>query len=213
MVGALVLAGGSSKRFGGKKSLEPPGSKPLLLRVVERALAFAGEVVVVVTNDDKPDDYRRILPPDIEITRDVVAGGGPMVGIFTGTRRMRSEYTAVLPCDSPFVDKDVFGLLLDKASKADASIPRWPNGYIEPLHAVYKVSSALRAAESAVGEGKLSIRDMIAKLGKVVYVSTDEIRKFDPELLTFFNINSRKDVKRADEILRGRAVPARRQSR
>jgi molybdopterin-guanine dinucleotide biosynthesis protein A len=93
--------------------------------------------------------------------------------------------------------------LFDRARGADAAIPRWPNDYIEPLHAVYKVSSAISAAECATSEVRLDIRAMISMLGKVVYVSTDDIKKFDSELLTFFNINNRKDLDAAAEMLRG----------
>lgn len=96
--------------------------------------------------------------------------------------------------------------MFDRARGADAAIPQWPNGYIEPLHAVYKVSPALSAAEKAMGEGRLTIRAMIAGLGKVVYVGTDELRRFDPELSTFFNINSQKDLRTAVKMLRTLAI-------
>lgn len=200
--GALILAGGRSRRIGRSKALMKLGGKSLLLHMIERLRGFVREIVVVIGKDDELGTYRHIPTSEVTITRDAVAGRGPLAGILTGMGEMRSEYTAVLPCDSPFILKDVLKFLFDRARGADAAIPRWPNGYIEPLHAVYKVSSALSAAENAMGEGRLAIRNMIEGLGKVVYVGTDEIRRFDPKLSTFFNINSQEDVRAAVKVLR-----------
>ena len=89
----------------------------------------------------------------------------------------------------------------------NAVIPRWPNGYIEPLQAVYRTDKALKASEEAVENGRMDMRSMIRGLRRVRYVSTIVIREIDPELDTFMNINSRFDLRRAELILkrRGRA--------
>jgi len=41
---------------------------------------------------------------------------------------------------------------------------------------------------------------MIKRLDKVVYVSTDELKRFDQELITFFNINNQEDLKAAKKL-------------
>ena len=92
--------------------------------------------------------------------------------------------------------------LLEVCLNRTASIPRWPNGYIEPLHAAYHVKSAEEAAEEALKEGKLNMRSMIEKLGMVRYISTLVIKQLDPELLTFFNVNTPLDLKKAERILK-----------
>lgn len=206
MFGILILAGGAGNRFGGMKALAKLGSKSMLSHVVEGVLGSADEVVVAIGRDHKPDEYRRVIPPGVTVTNDEVAGGGPLAGILAGMLALRSEYAAVLPCDSPFIKKEVLMFLFDRARRADAAIPRWPNGYIEPLHAVYRVPSALSAAREAIGKGRLTIRAMIARLGKVIYVSTDEIRKIDPELSTFFNINTQEEMRAAAKMLETRAI-------
>ena len=83
-------------------------------------------------------------------------------------------------------------------------IPRWPNGYIEPLHAVYQTELALKAAKNAVIEGKLKVRALIEKLQGVRYVSTMIIQKLDPELLTFFNINTPLELIKAISLVKRR---------
>ena len=176
------------------------GDKSLLLHVIENFLGPDYEVKVIIGNNDELEKYSALLPSSIVLLKDYVEDKGPLVGILTGMQHMRSKYTLVLPCDSPFIKKEALGYLLSMAQGSDAVIPRWPNGYLEPLHAVYKVSSAIPAAESALRRGKLFIVDMIKQLDKVVYADTDKIKRFDQDLVTFFNINSREEFKKAEEL-------------
>ncbi|MDH5459844.1 MAG: hypothetical protein OEW71_02260, partial [Candidatus Bathyarchaeota archaeon] len=83
-----------------------------------------------------------------------------------------------------------------------AVIPRWPNGYIEPLQAVYCTKPALEAAKNALSEGKLDIRSMVEKLRGIRYVSTLVLQQLDPTLRTFFNVNTPLDLKKAEFTLR-----------
>ena len=55
---------------------------------------------------------------------------------------------------------------------------------------------------STVGAGRLESIEVIDRLARVVYLSVeDEIRRIDPSLLTFFNVNAREDMKRAERML------------
>jgi len=200
MQGALILAGGKSKRIKGNKALIKLGDKPLLLHVIEKVLGLNHETVVVIGKNDEQDKYTNILPSKVTILKDTVGGKGPLVGILTGMQKMRSEYTVILPCDSPFIKREVIEYLFERAQEADAAIPRWPNGNIEPLHAVYKTPTSIPAAETALRKDELLIVDMIKRLDKVVYVNTNELKKFDQELITFFNINDQEDLKTAKKL-------------
>jgi molybdopterin-guanine dinucleotide biosynthesis protein A len=204
MLGALILAGGEGKRFRKNKALIKLNDKPLLLYVVEKALELTREVVVVIGKNDRLDRYTALLPAAVTVVRDVVEGRGPLAGIYTGMQKMFSEFTTVLPCDSPFIKIEIFNYLFNKAKNVDAAIPRWPTGYIEPLHAVYRTSPAFSAAETALKNEELRILAMIKRLDKVVYVDVNEIRKFDYDLLTFFNINNQEDLKVAEMMMRGK---------
>jgi molybdopterin-guanine dinucleotide biosynthesis protein A len=103
----------------------------------------------------------------------------------------------LLPFDTPFISRKVISLLFELCLNRAAVIPRWPNGHIEPLHAVYRTAPALEAAKAAVAEKKLKVRAMIEKLSGVRYVSTLVIQQLDPELRTFFNVNTPADLKNA----------------
>ncbi|MEM3755142.1 MAG: molybdenum cofactor guanylyltransferase, partial [Candidatus Bathyarchaeia archaeon] len=158
------------------------------------------KVVLVVGTKDKINNFLRILPNPIIITKDDLEGYGPLAGILSGLKMINSAYTAILPCDSPFIRTEVIDFLFNNVKPYDAIIPRWANGYIEPLHAVYKVKPALKAVKEAISKKELYIVDMIKRLKKVRYISIDELKLYDNELLTFFNINTRNDFEKAKKI-------------
>lgn len=201
MIGAVILAGGAGNRIGGDKPLIDFKGKKLIHYVIEAASSVSDEIIVVV-DEDEEKKFKTIVPEDVEVIVDQISGGGPLIGLYSGLRQIRSEYAVALPCDSPFLNLEVLRFLLCKARGVDAVIPQWPNGYIEPLHSIYKVSAALKCSEEALGEGKSRIHDMIDRLEKTIFVSIESIRKFDPELLTFFNINSLEDLEKAETIIK-----------
>lgn len=198
----MVVAGGFSRRFGQDKGLVRLAGKPLIVHVLDRVSRVVDEVVVVVSSASQKDALADLL---IEGAKVVMENGelhGPLVGALTGFKTVQGEYSLLLPCDTPFVSSDVASFLLDLCAGRSAVIPRWPNGYIEPLQAVYHTKSALAAGRKALNEGKLDLRSMIAFLGRVRYVSTMVLQQLDPNLLTFFNINTVGDLRRAESMLR-----------
>lgn len=200
MWGALILAGGESRRMKENKALIKLGGKPLLRHITEKVRGLTQETVVVIGKNDDLADYKSFLPPSVTILRDIVKGMGPLAGILTGMQTMRSEYAVVLPCDSPFIKLEVLAYLFKMAQGSDAAIPRWPNGKIEPLHAVYRVSAAISAARAALERQELLILDMIKRLGRVIYMDTEKIREIDEEFMTFFNINTPEDLMVAEKL-------------
>jgi molybdopterin-guanine dinucleotide biosynthesis protein A len=67
--------------------------------------------------------------------------------------------------------------------------------YLEPLHAVY-TKACLRPMEGLLEKDSLKISDLL-DLVSVRYVEKDEIERFDPGHLSFFNINTGADLDRA----------------
>ena len=197
---AVILAGGRGIRIGRNiKALLRMGNKTLIQIVLENIQPLVDQTIVVIGKDSSEETFRKILPRSVELLRDEGNGEGALVGLLTGFRKAKSEYSLALPCDSPFTSAKVIELLFTEAQNMDAAIPLWPNGFIEPLHAVYKTKNAREGSESALKKGD-RIRDMIKLLRRVRYIPTEDIRKIDPELLTFYNINSHSDFEQATTI-------------
>ncbi|MDH5460943.1 MAG: molybdenum cofactor guanylyltransferase [Candidatus Bathyarchaeota archaeon] len=201
---AVILAGGFSQRFGQNKGLIELSGKPLVLHVLDKALHIVDEVVVVVSSDAQRRAFSCALHDEVDVTVDKYEKQSPLVGALTGFERVRGKHSLLLPCDTPFISNRVLSLLLDLCINRNAAIPRWPNEYIEPFQAAYRTQSALRAAETALEEKKLDMQSMILHMTRVRYISTLVLRQMDPKLLTFFNINTPEDLKRAESILKRR---------
>ena len=194
---AIVLAGGSSSRFGEDKGIIKLSSKPLLRRVVDSVRPVVDETVVVTSSRERAAKYAEIVSADVKFALDEHESKGPLIGALTGFGVATGEYALLVPFDTPFVSREVVTLLFELCEGKAATIPRWPNGQIEPLHAVYRTKLALEAAKSAADEGRLDMRGMIERMHGVRFVSTLVIEQLDPELKTFFNVNTPLDLKKA----------------
>jgi molybdopterin-guanine dinucleotide biosynthesis protein A len=169
---------------------------------VNNIRSIVGEIVVVIGFRDNPEKYEIFLPLEVNTFKDQVFGKGPLMGILSGMRKMNSKYALISTCDSPFSKRELINYLITRAKGVDAVIPVWPNGNSEPLHAIYRISSAMPAAESAVNNDELLVLDMVKRLDKVVYVGTETLKEFDQDLVTFFNINDSGDMIIAEKLYR-----------
>jgi molybdopterin-guanine dinucleotide biosynthesis protein A len=202
MLGAIVLAGGPSSRLGKNKALIELNGKPLLRHVVDQCISIDAKVVVVIGREDTLEVYTRILPQNVELARDISGHKNPVNGIASGVGHLNTAYTLVLPCDTPFVRSNVLKFLFEKAQGYDAVVPLWPNGHIEPLHAIYKLEPTRCALQGVFGDENPRVSNLIERLERVRYIDTEEIKELDPLLASFMNINSLHELKLAEEILR-----------
>jgi len=199
---AVILAGGFSRRFGKNKGLIDLAGKPLILHVVDRISSLVDETVAVIGSRVQKEELETLLDNKANVVVDKHEAQGPLVGALTGFESAKGECSLLLPCDTPFISKKITQFLLDVCIDRGAAIPRWPSGYIEPLQAVYHTKLALTAAKKALEQGELDLRAMIKRLMGVRYVSTVVLREMDPKLLTFFNVNTPMDLKRAESLLK-----------
>jgi len=198
---AIILAGGFSKRFGRDKGLVKLKGKPLIMYLLEKVANVVDKKVIVVGSESQKDVFSPLFEPVADVVVDKYDGNGPLVGALTGFETVQSEYSLLLPCDTPFLSSEIAVLLLDCCIRRDAVIPRWPNGWIEPLQATYRTKSAITATKKALEQGKMDMRSMISYLRGIRYISTIVLQKLDPELLTFLNINTLADLKKAESML------------
>ena len=201
---AIVLAGGFSSRFGQDKAVLKFNNKPLIRHVVDNVRPIVDEVIVVTNNQERADKYAKLVGPNVKFAFDIEDAMGPLVGALTGFEAAQGKYSSLLAADLPLVSCDVVDLLFELCHGRSAVIPRWSNQQIEPLHAVYHTQTALEAAKIAVEEGNFNVRAMIENMGSVRYVSMLVFQQMDPDLKTFFNINTPLDLKKAEILLKPR---------
>jgi molybdopterin-guanine dinucleotide biosynthesis protein A len=192
MRSAVILAGGVGSRLGKEKSLIEFGGRPLIQWSVEK-LALLVEDVVVVARGPEQAGLLEDLIPDASIACDSVSGYGPVAGLAAGMELARNEYVLAIGCDLPFLNADVVNILFEQARGWDAAVPMRENGMIEPLHSVYKRDALHSACQNAIEHGERKIRAPLSML-RVKCVAVELLKNPDPELLTFFNLNTREDL-------------------
>jgi molybdopterin-guanine dinucleotide biosynthesis protein A len=196
MRSGIILAGGRSTRFGGgEKSLRAVDGKPMICRVRESLLPVVDELIVSVRDERQRDLVLPFLGEgDYTFAFDLLHDIGPLAGVLESLKVARGEYVFIAACDMPFINSRAIAFLFEKARGHDAAVPIAPNGFLEPLHAVYRREPMIRAVEESIGEGEQRIAAPLRHLKDVVYVPYGEIRAVDPELQTFRNINRAEDM-------------------
>ncbi len=193
----IVLAGGKGARLGRYKALETINNESLVQRVVSSLSFFNSDIIVVIGSRQHLPQFTSY--PKLRIVTDAYAGKGPLVGIYTGLLASASRYNLVVACDMPFLNLDLLGYMLKISDGFDMVIPRVGSLW-EPLHAVYS-KSCLSAIEQLLEEGNYKI-DRLLSLVKVRYLEAGEIDRFDPERLSFFNINTKADLETARRLVK-----------
>jgi len=199
---AIILAGGFSRRFGQDKGLLQLANKPLVKHVLDAVDTIVDEKMLVVSSKIQAETYAKVVSSNVNVLVDVKEMYSPLVGAVTGFEKAGGTYSLLLPCDTPFISREVITLLFELCINKNAVIPRWPNGYIEPLQVVYCTKHALEAARKALSEGELNMWSMVGRILDVRYVSTIVLQQLDPKLKTFFNINTLMDLKKAELMFR-----------
>ena len=190
-IAAIVLAGGKNRRLGRSKALETVGGKSLIERVVERLEPLTSQIIIVTSREqlDLP------VACKAEILVDIYPDKGPLGGIYTGLLASRSPNSFVVACDMPFLNARLMSYMVKLSRDFDAVVPKLEEAKVEPLHAIYS-KDCLGHIKPKLEGGKLEAYCFLETV-HVRYVERAECEKFDPQLLSFFNINRQSDLDRA----------------
>ncbi|MBA7642617.1 Molybdenum cofactor guanylyltransferase [subsurface metagenome] len=184
-------------RLGQDKALEIIGNGSLLERVVFHLSFFNSDILVVTA---LKQSYPQLGGyPKLKVVTDIYLNKGPLGGIYTGLKASNSFYNLVVACDMPFLNQALLHYMVQISAGFDLVVPRLGD-MVEPLHAVYS-KGCLTPIESLLKQGNLGVRQLFT-LVRVRYVEAEEINRFDPEHLSFFNINSQADLEKAREIMK-----------
>jgi molybdopterin-guanine dinucleotide biosynthesis protein A len=197
----IILAGGASTRLGRDKASEPLLGKPLLQWVVENVAQVVQEILIVKAAG-------QTLPP-LEIDRtlrvvdDVLPSKGPLGGVYSGLREARCDLALAVGCDMPLLSVPLLAELLRLAEGYDVVMPR-RRGRTQALHAVYR-RSCIEPMRRELEAGRLKVISFLPAV-KVRYVDEEVWTPFDPEGLSFFNVNTEEDVRHAAAMLQRRRL-------
>ena len=174
--------------MGRPKALLPFRNEPLIAHLVRR-LQHKFTLVVVVASPEQE------LPPlPAKVVRDEIAYQGPVGGIYYGLRAAIGTGAFVTSCDAAFLNLPLISFLTSQIFDYDVVVPYWQDRF-QPLHAVYR-TSVVPLLKEQLERGELRPIFLYDKV-RTRTVGEEEIRRFDPEGLSFFNMNAPADYARA----------------
>ena len=163
-VGAIVLAGGRSSRFGRDKLAEPIDGRPMLDHTVDAIRAIATEIVVVAARDGV-----LVLPAGVTVAHDAQAYEGPLAGLATGLAGLEPavDRIVVVGGDMPTLVPAVLRRMIDRLEGHDLAVLADDVGP-RPLPMALRRSRAGPAVERLLGSGERRLRALFSDLDVVV---------------------------------------------
>jgi molybdopterin-guanine dinucleotide biosynthesis protein A len=183
-VTGLILAGGQGRRMGGvDKGLQPLRGKLMVEWVLERLRPQVTEIIINANQHQA--EYARY---GCRVVADEIGGfAGPLAGLHAGLKANVHPFLVTVPCDSPFLPRDLVARLHAAlvASHADLAVAK-TGDQPHPVFALVRESLAPHLARFLEAGGR-KIDAWYAAL-KVVEVP------FDDEAEAFSNINTRDEL-------------------
>lgn len=190
----VILAGGMNTRFSGRdKAFLSVGGKRIIDHLYSLFDALF-EDIILVTND--PYKY---LEWDMNIVTDLFSVRSSLTGIHAGLFYTLNPFAFFAACDTPFLKKELVETIISSIEqRVDVVIPETPAG-LEPLCAVYS-KECLRPVEQQIIQKKFKIEQLFKKQ-RVKKIPEKILREKDPDLISFFNINTPQDQEKAEKML------------
>ena len=201
-ISCIILAGGKGLRLGRNKTSQIVGGRSLLERVVS-GVSFLKSEIIIVTAVGRPLT-QSVSYSKLRIVDDIYPCKSSLGGIHAGLSVSNSLYNLIVACDMPFLNEALLRYMIQVSADYDLVIPRLGR-FVEPLHAVYS-RNCLAPIEHMIKQNNLRIMQL-PDLVRVRYVDAEDINRFDPTHLSFFNINTEADLKRAGELAKGDTGP------
>lgn len=193
-IGAVVLAGGRSSRFGGDKLAAHLDGRPLLDHALAAVLAVDPGIEVVVAGAPGID---RPLPAGVRLIADPHAFDGPLAGLASGLDALDPavETVIVVGGDMPWLEPAVLRRMLDAvATDVGVEAVALDDGErTRPLPLVVRRDPAAGAARALLDADDRRLRALLARLRTVV-LPRDDWRGLDPAGATVRDIDTPADL-------------------
>jgi len=188
-LGAIVLAGGRSSRFGRDKLAEPFGGRPLLERAIDAVGRVATDVVVVAA----PAGIRAV-PPRVVLVHDADAHEGPLAGLASGLAALDPAVGRVIVVggDMPTLVPVVLLRLLDQLDAHDLAVLADDAGP-RPLPMALRRSTAAPVVDRLLAGGERRLRALITELA-VSVIEPSAWRRDDPSGETLRDVDVPEDL-------------------
>jgi molybdopterin-guanine dinucleotide biosynthesis protein A len=190
----VILSGGLATRYDGTdKALLQVGGIRILDRIYRIYAELFEEIILVTNSPEKFLEWDLLIVPDLFPIR------SSLTGIHAGLFFMSNPFAFISACDTPFIKKEVVETVIGNIDEhIDMVMPETASGF-EPLCAAYS-KRCLTPAQQHLEQDKVKITKAFRKC-RIKTISEKVLREKDPDLQSFFNINTQDDLKRAEEMM------------
>ena len=180
--------------MGQDKALLPFLGELLIERVMKRVNLLGDELLVTTNHPERFPDF------GVPMIKDQLPGKGALGGLLTALHAAQFSTVVVVACDMPFVNPDFLADACDQlhSKQADVVVPHTEKGY-EPLHAVYRRETCLPAVRDALQAGERRLISWYPSVN-VIPIAEDDLIKFDPQRIAFWNLNAPEDLHQAEVL-------------
>ena len=187
-----ILAGGMNRRFNGRKKAFININGNTILDRISDVFQDLFEEILLVTNE--PEAYPAW---PFSIVSDRLPIRCSLTGIHAALYSAHFPYVFITACDTPFLHRKLVETIIDPvfSNPADVIVPETSAG-LEPLCALYSKRS-ISTIEQALAQKKCKVQNVLKQVSHKK-IPESVLRKADPKLLSFININSPEDL---DSIL------------
>lgn len=192
-ISVVIQAGGKSKRMGEDKALINFQNMTMIEYILKQIDEIGNEIIIISNQPEKYQKFGR------KVFSDILPNHGALGGIFTAIHHSSHPKCLLLACDMPFVNIPFIEHMISFSMEFDIVVPRLENKkFVEPFRAIYS-KACLTPIQEAIENGEKRVISFFKNM-KTHYIEHSEIIKFDPDLETFFNVNTPKDLKKANRI-------------
>ena len=188
----IILAGGQSSRMGNDKGLRQLKNKPLVSYAIATLRPLCQQLMISANRSQ--EKYAEFGWP---VVADEIPDIGPIGGIYSCLKKSTTRYNLVLSCDTPFVTTEIFRLLLKNRENEQVVCPVHQTFLIEPLSACYN-TNVLGDLTRAIEKQEYKMMRFLKHI-RMKTVAVDVLLPHFNEL-TFLNVNTPEDLKKAEEI-------------
>jgi len=190
----VILAGGLNSRFSGtNKAFLQIGKQRILDNIFSIFNDLFDEIIIITNSPLQYLEWNAMIASDIFPVR------SSLTGIHTGLFYATHPFAFFVASDTPFLKKELIQTILDNIEpRFDVIVPETSIGF-EPLCAVYS-KRAIATVENRLMRQEFKIMKIFQSL-RVKKISEDVLRKADPELISFFNINTPEDLENAEKMI------------
>lgn len=182
--GAAILAGGRGRRFIPHKGFLKLGDKTIIEREIDVLGSIFSEIIIIANHHEYYKGFK------LKVFSDIILNKGALGGIYSALKYSKTRYNFITGSDMPYPNAAFIKYMAGFLRNYDVVVPEL-SGRLEPLYAFYS-KDCIPAIENQFRKNDLRIQNFFS-LVKVRIVNQKKVLEFDPQGLSFTNINTPED--------------------